>query len=240
MFAVALPIRTDRTVWFDDVGKLVSPESEKRPEFCNLVFDIINENLSEVEMSRYRRLLVKSNERIGYSLNTVKIFQKVATPDDAWSDLMFQWNSMISAFKANRNRQDSIDYVPFIDFAYPKLLNLYRHSRDCINDVLEVRAIREGGPKEEVPLSRLKVDLDTLEISFDGVVYQIKSSKAALWLKLLADNEKTWFTSSDAVLLEPDLEKSRPDKLKSYLPEEIRSMIESNPSKGSRIVLPAP
>ncbi len=99
----------------------------------------------------------------------------------------------------------------------------------------------EPGPQiDEQPASQwLVADVNRMTITLDGVSHDVDSEDAVRWVKVLADRSGEWVSSSELKIYDIELDGSRPDRLKRYLPEAILSLIQSNTRKGSRIVPPS-
>jgi hypothetical protein len=98
-------------------------------------------------------------------------------------------------------------------------------------------ASQEGKPDAEQPPPRLIVDLARKTITFDGEVYEVSSTQALRWVKVLADHPSEWISASELKKHDPDLDGCRTDRLKKHLPDAIRKLIDSQRCKGSRIRL---
>jgi hypothetical protein len=90
------------------------------------------------------------------------------------------------------------------------------------------------------PLSlppRLTVDLVKKTITLDGVGYDVSSTQALRWIKVLADHPGEWISRPQLKDYDPDLDGCRTDHLKEYLPDAILNLIDSKTGAGSRIRL---
>jgi hypothetical protein len=85
--------------------------------------------------------------------------------------------------------------------------------------------------------SRLAVDLDRRTLTLDGVSYDVSSLAALRWVKVLADHPGEWISSANLRKYDSELDPPRTTRWLATLPEPIRSHIDSEPGKGSRIRL---
>jgi hypothetical protein len=83
----------------------------------------------------------------------------------------------------------------------------------------------------------LTVDLDSKRLTLDGVPYDVSSERALRWVKILADNSPAWISSSELSSYDPDLTDVRSDRIKKYLPPEVRNLIDLRRGAGSRLDL---
>jgi hypothetical protein len=84
--------------------------------------------------------------------------------------------------------------------------------------------------------SRIAVDLDAMTIALDGQVTAIRNKMALRWLKVLIEHPNKWISGPELKKYDVTFPSSiRLDRLKEYLPPQIRSLIDSATGKGSRI-----
>jgi len=72
----------------------------------------------------------------------------------------------------------------------------------------------------------------------DGVFMDCDSEQALRLLKVYADHPGVWISSTELKDFDPELDGAKPHVLKKLLPPKIRSLIISNPRKGSRLTFP--
>lgn len=114
--------------------------------------------------------------------------------------------------------------------------------------LLQARILRERarliqtGPTENAPSNKiprtprsLDVDIPRKILIFDGIEFDVSSEQALRWVKVLAANPGEWISGPELGQHDAFLQGVRTDRLK--LPEEIKSCIDSDPGKGSRIRL---
>jgi hypothetical protein len=92
-------------------------------------------------------------------------------------------------------------------------------------------------PVDDKPPPRLTVDLARRTLTLDGEPYDVRSVAALRWVKVLADHPGEWIGSADLKKHDPDLEAPRTTRWRALLPEPIRSHIDSEPGRGSRLRL---
>jgi hypothetical protein len=93
-------------------------------------------------------------------------------------------------------------------------------------------------PPKEPPPPRLTVDLARMGAVLDGVYMDCDSKQALRLLKVYADHPDVWISSTELKGFDPELDGAKPHVLKKLLPPTIRSLIESNSRKGSRLTFP--
>jgi hypothetical protein len=84
---------------------------------------------------------------------------------------------------------------------------------------------------------RLTVNLPRKIATLDDVEYDVASDSALRWLQVLADQPGEWIAGRDLKNYDPYLEGARTNRLRQYLPDAVRALIESDTGKGSRIKL---
>jgi hypothetical protein len=89
-------------------------------------------------------------------------------------------------------------------------------------------------PAESAP-PRLSVDVSRRTITFDGASNEVPSVSALRWVKVLAEHRGEWISGSELEEYDPELDGVRTDRLRKRLPESIRTVIDSDRGKGSRI-----
>jgi hypothetical protein len=100
------------------------------------------------------------------------------------------------------------------------------------------QASPQSDKKSKTPAQpRLVVDLARKMITLDGKTLEIGSENALRWVKVLSEHPLEWISSSDLEKLDPELASKRTDRWKKDLPRAIRSLIDSDTGKGSRIRL---
>jgi hypothetical protein len=92
-------------------------------------------------------------------------------------------------------------------------------------------------PKEPLP-PRLTVDLARMGAILDGVFMDCDSKQALRLLKVYADHPGVWISSTEVKGFDPELDGAKPHVLKKLLPPTIRSLIEPDRRKGSRLIFP--
>jgi hypothetical protein len=93
-------------------------------------------------------------------------------------------------------------------------------------------------PTKEPPPLRLTVDLARMEAVLDGVYMECDSKQALRLLKVYAGHPGVWISSTELKGFDSELDGAKPHVLKKLLPPTIRSLIESNRRKGSRLTFP--
>jgi hypothetical protein len=83
--------------------------------------------------------------------------------------------------------------------------------------------------------ARISVDLDRQTISLDGKSYDVASIQALRWVRVLARSPGVWLSGRETVQQDPELAGSRTERLRTKLPREVQELIESQPSRGSRL-----
>lgn len=83
---------------------------------------------------------------------------------------------------------------------------------------------------------RLTVDLACKTVTLDGTKYDVSSDNAIRWVKVLADHPGEWISGSELTKYDSDLI-VRTDRLKRFLPTQVRALIEQRTGAGSRIRL---
>ncbi|HEX3659752.1 MAG TPA: hypothetical protein VHV55_28460 [Pirellulales bacterium] len=74
-------------------------------------------------------------------------------------------------------------------------------------------------------------------VVFDGTHYPLRDRKSGAYLQALLAAQGDWLGASDIRRLYPEFEGGRPDRIRNRLPAPIRQLVETEPSKGSRIRL---
>src|SRR6266478_2449602 len=92
-------------------------------------------------------------------------------------------------------------------------------------------------PKEPSP-PRLAVDLARMGAILDGAFMDCNSEQALRLLQVYADHPGVWISSTELKGFDAELDGAKPHVLKKLLPPTIRSLIESDRRKGSRLTLP--
>lgn len=97
----------------------------------------------------------------------------------------------------------------------------------------------EGDRLAEAAQPRLIVDLAALTATerATGITHTLKSEQVARWLKVLAENEGKWITSTQLAGFDPELDGTRTDRLLKSLPEKLRRKIATSSHTGSKITL---
>ena len=121
-------------------------------------------------------------------------------------------------------------------------------------ELLELmRALRldldAGIPQQQIPgfgtppdrnrrgQDRMWVDIETREVSIDGVVHQIDSLSAIRWLHVMWQHANQWVSSTDLGGIDPELDGAAPHRFKGFFPKQILILIQSKPGTGSRLLL---
>jgi len=89
-------------------------------------------------------------------------------------------------------------------------------------------------PKESAPL-RLTVDLARMQLTLDGICMDCDSVQALRLVKVYAEHPDVWISASELKNYNSELDGAKPHVLKKLLPPTIRSLIQSNRRKGSRL-----
>jgi len=121
---------------------------------------------------------------------------------------------------------------------------LRREIRRATTPALEVVAY-EPAPSEQdgeftvndTPAERLIVDLTRKTITLDGKTYDVSSTSALRWVKVLASHPGEWISGTDLEKYDSELQNPRTDRWRQHLPELILCLIDSETGKGSRIRL---
>jgi hypothetical protein len=74
-------------------------------------------------------------------------------------------------------------------------------------------------------------------LTLDGSRYDVPSDNALRWVKVLAEHPNEWISGSELKKHDPELESVRTDRLREFLPEKVRALIDSKTGAGSRIRL---
>jgi hypothetical protein len=82
------------------------------------------------------------------------------------------------------------------------------------------------------------VDLARKTIKYRRKVHDIESERALRWVKVLAEHPGEWISAPELSNFDCELTGVRTDRLKKFLPRRIRSLIESDRKRGSRLSLP--
>jgi len=93
-------------------------------------------------------------------------------------------------------------------------------------------------PPKEPPPPRLTVDLARMGAILDGVFMDCDSEQALRLLKVYADYSGVWISSTELKDYDAELDGAKPHVLKKLLPPTIRSLIEPDRRKGSRLIFP--
>ncbi len=123
-----------------------------------------------------------------------------------------------------------------VALAFCYLENGDDHSR-AVREILSLLigwTFRAAGRKAD---KKLVVDVARRTATWHGRTYDLRSEQTARWLKVLADHPGQWFSSHKLYLEDPRLLNPRTDRLKNFLPEPIRALIESEARIGSRLKL---
>lgn len=89
----------------------------------------------------------------------------------------------------------------------------------------------------ETPPPRLQVDLACMTVTLDGHKHELDSKQALRWIKVLAEHPGQWISKSELQGYDRELDGTRTDRLKKFLPADVSSLIESKTGKGTRIRL---
>lgn len=100
----------------------------------------------------------------------------------------------------------------------------------------------DEGPGTKSPARRprrrkLSVNLKRRTITLDDTTYDVSSEQALRWVKVLSDHNGEWISGRELVHYDSRLTGVKTDRLKCYLPDPIKALIESEPAKGSRLRL---
>ena len=90
---------------------------------------------------------------------------------------------------------------------------------------------------KESPRLRLTVDLARMGATLDGVFMDCDSAQALRLLEVYANHPGVWISSAELKDYDAELDGAKPHVLKNFLPATIRSLIQSNRRKGSRLCL---
>ena len=169
----------------------------------------------------------------GYFYNSTLLW-----PIAEWSSLIAEISVNIAWSKSRRKVLHpklpmSVDWTPSMpDFWFIELENVFTASCDSI-DVLT----NEDNQKKKPKKRKLTVSVEKQSAILDGKEYDLKSAQVARWIKVLVDHEGEWISSPRLKDYDFELDEARTDRLKKNIPDEIRSLIESTPQRGSRLKL---
>jgi hypothetical protein len=99
---------------------------------------------------------------------------------------------------------------------------------------------KQPPPRQEPPRPRLTVNLNRMEITLDGVVMECDSPQALRLLNVYASHPGEWILAAELTDYDAQLDGAKPHVLKKYLPDSVRSLLQSHKQKGSRLSLPEP
>jgi hypothetical protein len=102
----------------------------------------------------------------------------------------------------------------------------------------EAESRKQPPPRQEPPGPRLTVDPDRMEITLDGDVLECDSQQALRLLEVYASHPGVWIRASELKDYDDQLDGAKPHVLKKYLPDSVRSLIQSHKQKGTRLCLP--
>ena len=102
----------------------------------------------------------------------------------------------------------------------------------------EAESSEQPLPPKEPPPPRLTIDLARMGAILDGVFMDCNSEQALRLLQVYADHPGVWISSTELKGFDAELDGAKPHVLKKLLPPKIRSLIKSNPRKGSRLTFP--
>lgn len=116
---------------------------------------------------------------------------------------------------------------------------------DLKNKVLDYLELRDDNlvpdegkqSKEETAKKQLTVSIEKITATLDGKEYDLKSEYQARWLKVYAEHPGEWISGPRLEEYDSELSGSRTDRLRSGLPQEIESLIETSKRKGARLKL---
>lgn len=97
--------------------------------------------------------------------------------------------------------------------------------------------LRAAALRVAEPTPQLLIDVDCGTATLNGERFDIPSKAALRWLRILAHNPGQWFSSKDLEAHDCELVDVRTDRLRSYLPEEIGRLVDSQTGRGSRLRL---
>jgi hypothetical protein len=100
-----------------------------------------------------------------------------------------------------------------------------------------VTAIELARRSAEPPRPRLTVDLARRTLTLDGTTFDVTSENALRWVKVLADHPGEWIATKALRGYDPDLQVQRTDRIRGFLPDQVKGLIESQTGGGSRIRL---
>jgi hypothetical protein len=89
-------------------------------------------------------------------------------------------------------------------------------------------------PKQS-PSVRITVDLARMQVTLDGVSMECNSVQALRLVQVYAEHPDVWISASELKNYDTELIGAKPHVLKKLLPLAIRSLIESDRRKGSRL-----
>ena len=92
-------------------------------------------------------------------------------------------------------------------------------------------------PIATLPPPRLTIDLARMGATLDGAFMDCKSRQALRLLKVYAEHPGEWISSTELKKYDGELDGAKPHVLKKLLPPTIRSLIQSDRRKGSRLNL---
>jgi hypothetical protein len=81
------------------------------------------------------------------------------------------------------------------------------------------------------------MSIERLTVTLDGTTFDVSSTQAIRWLKVLSDHPGEWISSAELKRFDPDLDGVRTDRLQKHLPAAVLTIMESETGKGSRIRL---
>jgi hypothetical protein len=82
---------------------------------------------------------------------------------------------------------------------------------------------------------RIRVDVEAMEARLDGAMHRLDNEDAAKFLAVVAEKDGHWVSMNDVLASYPELELSKPSRLKDKLPKIIQDALESSPAKGTRV-----
>jgi hypothetical protein len=91
-------------------------------------------------------------------------------------------------------------------------------------------------PPIETP-PRLTVNLGRRTVTLDGQTFDVDSDQAVRWLKVLSDHPGDWLSPVEVAEYDPELDGTRLDRLKKFLPPSVLNLIDSKTGRGSRLRL---
>ena len=185
-------------------------------------FRTVRENSDEVETAL---------KAVGFDRGDV-----TKQPEEGWwlptAKLLFEMNAVIQGISHNASGLVAVNGEPvMVGGPVPNFAEYLNR--------IEYAALRldDGQSQSQQTHRRLIVDIATRTVSLDGQEWDVRSVNALRWVQILADRPKEWITSSDLEKLDNELINIRTDRLKKYLPEPIRDLIEAKTGAGSRLML---